>query len=562
MRLSRVARAIALHGGLAIMLAIAGTARAEESADWSVTPILKSHTIVTGTRMSGPGSQIAGLPMTYHMSLFESSWGGRQTAINGSGMTTNSTIPIAEGEALTENLDVGAEVNTPSGWVAGLQGEWYGLAGDRTVGRVFGDELPWDNFDRQRGAAVAAHSNLDLDRGWLRYASSPWSVQLVGGTLPSSTLPELSRKPMNHVRLGSLVWRVPIASGSYFEKADRKLEEGRHPVRGTDLLVDYEYADARHVHLEWFAGRTKPTPVAAIDRLSWGGRLGVDIAAGNVGATFVRADGDQPRSERQAIWAVDTSYPIADWLSPYGAWARSSYTRGSTVLDGTAVVGGLALKGPRRSEGKVQYQRLGENYNLIGITKIEHYPVNSCGVNAELSVPVGAGSVKGVIYRLRQIETNTTADDTIFGDSYFPALANSSRGRMLVWRLGGETGPWHRARLKGYAEQAQFRKDALDDTNDIDKLVTNLWIGPSVALTKSLTLEAGVRHQMATGRWQTMRFHHRQEVPEIALTYLRGKSLRATLLYNRYLFEDGLAAAQGNNDYTADQLIAEFKYTL
>lgn len=543
--------------GVSFGLMLLGTAFAEDAHDWKLAPIVKTHTIAALTDLSGPGKSVQGLPMTYDMSLFEWNWGGRQSTFNGSGITTNSNFPLVDGGAITTNTDVGVEMTAPSGWVMGIQGEWYGEVGDRTVGRVFGEELPWDNFDRSGGSLVPARSNLDLDRGWLRYAASPWSVQLTGGNLTPKTLPEFTRKPMNQLRLGSLIWRSPITNASFFEKEDRKLEEGRHPVRGGDLIADYEYDSKKHLHLELFSGQTKPTPLSNIDRLSWGGRASADIAKGNLGFTLVRADGDQPRSEREVIGGVDASYPVISWATLFGAWVRSSYARASTHLNGNAYVGGVALKGSYKSQGKVQYQWLGENYDLIGTHKTEHYPTNLRGVQAEGSFPIGEGSLKGVVYRLWQMETNTRTDDTIFGDSYFPALANSKPGTITVWKLNGETGECHRVKLKGYLEQAQFRKDSLADADDIDKLITNLTIGPSFSVTPQLSIDASVRHLIATGRWQAMRFHHRQEVPEFSVTYKKGEDFRATLIYHWYDFVDSIADSLGNNNYEGQQLIAE-----
>ncbi|MBI3292719.1 MAG: hypothetical protein HYZ73_07940, partial [Elusimicrobia bacterium] len=189
-------------GGLAgAFLAFRGAACAwaEEAEGWKLDPIVKTHTVAAATHLSGPGSSVEGLPMTYDMSLFEWNWGGRQSTFNGSGITTNSNFPLVEGEAISTNTDVGAEITSPSGLVAGVQGEWYGLAGDRTVGRVFGEELPWDNFDRVGGSLVPRRFNLDLERGWLQYAGGPWSIQLTGGNLPPQTLPEFTRKSMNQL---------------------------------------------------------------------------------------------------------------------------------------------------------------------------------------------------------------------------------------------------------------------------------------------------------------------------------------------------------------------------
>ncbi len=564
--------------GVGFPLLILGSASAEEAHRWKVDPVVKTHTVVAATQLSGPGSSVPGLPMTYDMSLFEWNWGGRQGTFNGAGITTNANFPLTDGEAVSANTDVGVEVSlanardfsglaagaarnvaeaAPSGVVLGIQGEWYALAGDRTVGRVFGEELPWDNFDREGGNLVPARSNLDLDRGWLRYASDPWSIQMIGGTLPPQTVPEFTRKTMNQIKLGSLVWRPPITNASFFEKEDRKLEEGRHPVRGGDLIVDYEYATKRHLHLELFSGQTKPTPLADIDRLSWGGRIASDLFDGNLGVTFVRADGDKPRGERQNLWALDASYPFLSWITGFGALARSSYTRASSNLDGTAVVGGVALKGPHKTEAKLQYQWLGENYDLIGTHKTEHYPTNLRGIQSELAIPLGKGSLKGILYHLQQMDTNTRTGDTIFGDSYFPALANSKPGTITMGRLGGETGTWNKMKLKGYVEQAHFRKDALADSDDIDKGVTNVSLSTQFALTPRLSIEAGLRHLLSTGRWQTMRFHHRQEIPEFALSYSKDKELRATLIYHWYDFTDSIAS-NGSNHYEGEQLLAEF----
>ncbi len=543
----------------AVLLAAAvPPAEAEEAAGWKLEPIGKTHTVVAINDLSGPGAGVAGLATTYDMSLFEWNWGGRQSVFNGSGITTNSNFPLVDGSAISTNTDVGMEAVSPGGWSAGIQGEAYALAGNRTVGRVFGEELPWDNFDRVDGSPVPSRFNLDLERGWIRGGKESWSVQLVGGNLPPQTLPEFTQKPMNYLRLGSLIWRSPITNASYFEKADQKLERGRHPVRGGDLIADYEYRDQRHLHLELFSGRTKPTPLANIERLSWGGRLGADLFDGNAGFTFIRADGDQPRGERENQWGLDASHPLSSWLNLFGAWVRSSYTRTSVNLDGTAAVGGFVLKDPAKRELKIQYQWIGENYDLIGTHKVEHYPSNFRGINAEATLPMGKTTFKGILYRLRQIETNTRTGDTLFGDSYFPALANSQPGTITLGRFAAESKLWDRLRLKGYLEHAHFRKDANPDTDDIDKQVLNISGGPGFELTKNLWLDVGAREVLSSGRWQTMRFHSRQIIPELGLSYARGEDFRVALLYQRYDFTDSIPASAGQNNYDANQLLADF----
>lgn len=545
--------------GLLILCTASGACAQEQKSVWQPQPRLKTHTVAAANHLSGPGQDVAGLPMTYHMSLSEWNWGGRQSLINGSGITTNSNFPLVEGEALSTNTDVALEALSSTGWTAGIQGETYALAGNRTVGRVFGEELPWDNFDRVGGALVPSRFNLDVDRGWLRYAGSgPWWFQWMGGTLPPKDLPEFTRKTMNQIKLGSLVWRPPIINASFLEKSDRKLEDGRHPVRGTDLIADFEYTSQRHARLELFSGLTKPTPIANIERLTWGGRLAADLAKGNAGVTFVRVDGDKPRSERETQWGIDGSYPLFSWLTAFGAWIESSYTRASNRLRGEAYVGGLAFQGPRKSQAKVQYQWVGENYDLIGTHKVEHYPSNLRGVNAEGALPVGPVTIKGALYYLRQMETNTKTDDTLFGDSYFPALANSKPGTITFLRLGAESKPLERVTLKGYAEQAQFRKDALSDADDIDKRVLNFLTGPSWAVTPHWFLDLNLRHVVSTGRWQAMRFHSRQTIPELIMTYKKSENLRASLSYQWIDFSDSISASAGQNDYEADLVLADF----
>ena len=196
--------------------------------------------------------------------------------------------------------------------------------------------------------------------------------------------------------------------------------------------------------------------------------------------------------------------------------------------------------------------------DLIGTHKTEHYPTNFRGIQTDGSIPIGKGNLKGIFYYLKQMETNIRAGDTIFGDSYFPALANSKPGTIAVWKLSGETGECHRVRLQGYLEQAHFRKNSLADSDDIDKLVTNLTVGPTVTITPHFSLGVSLRHLIATGRWQTMRFHHRQEIPELSLSYRKGENLRATLIYHWYTFRDAIGISAGDNDYEGHQILTEF----
>lgn len=536
----------------------------------NIRVIGKTHTIVTSNDLSGPGSNVPNLANTYDMSLFEWNWGGRQSTFNGSGVTTNANFPLTEGEAITTNDNLGLAVDLAKGLEAGFLWQFYAAGGNRTVGRVFGEELPWDNFDRLGSSVVQEHFSTDIHQVWLKDTEGDFTSQAIFGNLKD--LPELTRKETNFLRLGSLIYRPPVTNASFFEKEDRKIETGRHPLRGVDLVVDYPYVEGEHVHGELFMGRTKPTPVQEINRDVVGMRWGLDVLEGNLGASYVRTEGERNPTitgERQTLWALDGSYHMLNWLDLFGAWAWSEYHR-TGRLDGSAWVGGVRLLGPGKSEWRTQYQWLDENYELMQHHKVEHYPTNFHGVQSSLSVPIKHGSVKGILYRLHQLETNTRPGDTIFGDSYFPALADSKRGDITVYRVEGnyDLGKHHEGlpKLSTYLEQAFFRKDAPDNANnDIDKRVTNwnMLIGQPVM--KNLTFELGYRLVTASGRWQAMRFHHRQGIPEVALSYrIREKDkdrFRVTAIYHRYDFVDSIAASAGNNNYEAHQMIVEVFWT-
>jgi hypothetical protein len=364
------------------------------------------------------------------------------------------------------------------------------------------------------------------------------------------------------------VYRPPVTNASFFEKEDRKIETGRHPLRGVDVVVDVPYVEGEHLHGELFLGRTKPTPVQEINRDVVGTRWGIDLLEGNLGASYVRTEGERNpgiTGERQTLWAMDGSYHLLSWLDLFGAWAWSEYHRAGR-LDGSAWVGGARLVGPAKSEWRAQYQYLDENYELMGHHKVEHYPTNFHGLQGSITLPIQHGSVKAVLYRLHQLDTNTRAGDTIFGDSYFPALADSKRGDITVYRVSGEYDLGKSREglpaLSTYLEQAFFRKDAPDSAdNDIDKVVTNWNILMSQPVLRHLRVELGYRLVAASERWQAMRFHHRQALPELALSYRvkeGGKDkIRVTALYHWYDFVDSIAVSSGRNNYGAHQVIVE-----
>ena len=531
----------------------------------------KAHTIAVTQDLSGPGSNVPGLASNFDMTLFEAAWGGRQAAFNGAGITTNTSYPLTEGEALVTTDDAGLAADLGEGREAGFRWQTYALAGNQTVGRTYGTELPWGNFNRVGTVLIPEHFATSFNSAWIKDTQGPVTYQATVGTLKDQ--PELANRETNFIRLGSLLYRAPVTGDSFWSKEDRKLEPGRHSIRGGDVVIDLPYAGEEHLHGELFLGRTTPTPVQEIDRDVFGTRWGLDVLEGNVGLSYVRSVGDRPPAiphERQTAWALDGSYHLLPWLDGYGVWARTEYHRRGQFY-GNAWVGGARLTGPWKSEWRTQYQWIGENYDLMGYHKVEHYPSNFQGVQTSVGAAIKDGSAKLTVYRLYQLDTNTRPNDTVFGDSYFPALNASKRGHITAYRAETEydLGKAHPGlpKLATYLEQVFFRKSAPNAVNnDIDKTVSNWSVVLSQPLLGGLTLDMGYRLVRASGRWQAMRFHHRQGMPEVALQYRikdkTGKAdrLRITALYQRYDFVDSIAASAGHNNYEAHQLVTEVQW--
>lgn len=529
--------------------------------------LFDEDTYVSGIDLSGPGSNIPNLATNYDLSLMELNWGGKQSLFNGSGITTNTTYPLTEGASITTQDRFGVSTRLPNKTEMGILWQLYAAGGNRGTGRTFGAQIPWDNGKRSDERLLQPDFDSELTRAWIKNAEGPLTYQVTGGNLEAI---DLSRGEWNFLNLGSLLFRPPVTTASIFGKGDRRFQPGRHPFKGVDAAVTFPYQEGKNIHGNIFFGVTKPTPQQEIDRDGGGMRLSADILDGNLGLTYVRSEGERNPAitgERQSLWATDGSYKLCPFASLYGVWAHTGYHRNGR-LHGNAWVSGLRILGPAKSELRTQYQYVGENYELMGYHKVEHYPSNFHGVHASLAVPFGAGAVKTLLYRLHQIETNTRPGDAIFGDSYFPALAGSKRGDITVYRLGGEYDLGKHSeylpKLSAYLEQAHFQKDAPDTANnDIDKYITNWELLISQPVVENLRLEGGFRLVSAAGRWQTMRFHHRQIIPELAMIYRlkeKGKDqdkFRAMALYHYYDFEDSIAASAGNNNYQAHQMTFE-----
>ncbi len=543
-------------------------ARAEEPKP-SLEIIGKTHTIATSNAISGAGSKVPNLAATYDMSLFEFNLGGKQSTFNGSGITTNSNYPLTDGEAISNNTHLGLSSKFSEDLKAGFLAEFYTLQGDETVGRTFGEELPWDNFPRNNSGTIhPARFQADFYNAFLEGKHEDFQYKFVGGTLSPRELPEFTRKEMNQVKLGSLVYRAPITNASFFEKEDRKLEEGRHPLRGFDFVGNYEYTEHKNIHVELFSGASKPTPVSDIDRDSVGGHFAVDAGEGNIGLTYVYNNGlrqNTSTQENQEIWSIDSSYKILAWLVPYFTFAQTDYERENTNEShwGSAYVGGILIKLPEQYELKVQYQRLDENYDLMAIHKSEHYPGNSQGGNFQLTAPLTETvKLKGIVGFYQQLETATTSSDTLFGDSFFPSNAGADEGKIQVQRVSAEWKAVEKLTLNSYVEHVRFNQEATPIAASIDKDVYNFYVGGALALTKEWTVEAGMRRFLSKGNWQAMSFDSYQDIPEAALSYKVNKETRATLIYHYYNFQDENTASQGQNDYDGHQIIAEVRIPL
>ncbi len=541
---------------------------AAEKPSEKIEIIGKTHTISAVNRFSGPGSNVPNLINAYDMSLLEMNWGGRQATFNGSGITTNTNFPHFEGEALTNNTQIGLKAPVSDALKAGFLMELYTLIGDRNVGRVSGSDIIWGSFPRENGSIEAPHFDADIYNAFLESDQGPFKWRFVGGSLTPTELPEFTRKEMNNVKLGSLVYRTPVVNSSYLEKEDHRLVSGRHPLRGFDFIGDTEYAEKKHVHLELFTGATYPTPVADIERDGYGGRAAVDILDGNVGFSYVYNDGIRATTgfgENQGVWAIDSSYKLMAGVTPYFTFAQTDYERENTREShrGNAYVAGLSLKHPQGYELKGQYQRLEENYNLMAYHKVEHYPTNFDGLNIEGTLPVSdTFKLKGVLYFLEQLDTVTTTADTLFGDSYFVSAAGSDSGTISVARLAGEWKPVKELVINGYVENAKFRKTAATATASIDKDVYNYHIDATWNLTKEWYVEGGYRHFFSVGNWQTMNFRSYENIYEGGMGYKIDKDKRATFIYHYLDFDDNNGASAGLNDYKGHQFIVEVKTLL
>lgn len=520
-----------------------------------------TQTAAVWNDLSGPGARTPGLAVSYDMSVFDMLLGGRHTILNGSGVTTNPSFPITDGEALTNNLYTGFRYRPGADEELAASLQAYALAGDRLVGRVYGEELPWGDFARKNAVVQTPRFDLDVyEVAWKRRFDD-LAVEINAGSLTPARLPRLARTVSNGVKLGSFFYRAPITQGSIWEKDERRIKQGRHPLRGADLYLDRAIEDG-WVRAETAWVTTDPTPVTDLERDSALARLAAQKGVVGAGVTLVHSKGNKTGGVLEEQFGLETDASVA--LTPewklYGAAAATDAERadvGQSHRDG-AWVGGVQWQSAG-TELAVQYQRLGENYDLIGSHKSEEYPSNYRGVAARLSRKLGESAVARVVTAwLRQEQTRNAPGDTLFGDPYY-AATDSNRGKADVQKLeldGLPVGPLH---IRAYVERVVFRKSAVVPTLDVDKSVWNAYAASALQIGPKARIEGSCRRFLSSGEWDTADFDAHQDVFEAAFEYRYAPERSLLVIFQRTLYRDDNPPAAGLNDYDANQLIAQLK---
>ncbi|MCG3176320.1 MAG: hypothetical protein MOGMAGMI_01268 [Candidatus Omnitrophica bacterium] len=541
-----------------VLLAAAQVQAAEEPR-WNVTG--HTHAIAVWQDLSGPGAEVPGLAVSYDMSVFDMLLGARHSVHNGSGTTANPNYPLTDGEAVVDNLYLGLEHRPGPEDTFSLTARTYAMAGDRTVARVFGDELPWGDLSRKNGAIQTPHFDLDLYEAAWKHEVDDHRIEVDLGTLQPARLPRFARGWSNGLKIGSFFYRAPITQASIWEKDERHLEQGRHPLRGVDV-----YAETRtggiEVRSEALWVTTDPTPVTDLERETVAWRLAGDAGPLGIGLTLADSQGSRTGGiqEEQFGIEMDASVKTPSGIRIYGATASTQADRQerSEGHTGGAAVAGAAWK-DAHTEISTQYQWLGENYDLIQQHKSEEYPSNHQGVVARLSRKI-AGSViaRAVLMWLRQVETRDPAGDTLFGDPFFSA-GDTHRGKLAVQKLELEAGSVGPLDLRGYLEHVGIRKGSDTVSADVDKHIWNIYGSAACPLNASTTLELSWRHFVSSGEWGTASFRSRQDTLELALERRFAKDSYLLFILQHVLYRDGVPAARGLNDYDADQAIVQCK---
>lgn len=522
----------------------------------------KIHTVYGSNGIFGPGAG-TNASDDLDMSLFERDLGLKSQQLNGSGIVRNGNFPMVPGNALTSNNDLNVITRLGQGFTFSASLQTYTINGDPVVARVFGEELPFDSFIRDSRGRLAPTSSVTLFHTTLQQKEGPFQYSLRWGTFQ----PEISSKEFNDIKLGHVVYRPPITNESYFEKEDRKLEIGRHPLFGAQFLGDLESSGfLKSVHWEFFNGKSLPVPVNdGIHRTTNGGRAGFNFENFNLGLSYFDTFGNRLpgiSSEQQTTTAVDIGIPVSRWLSLYGLTSSTGYQRsGGTSVHGNATVIGVRTKLLDNLKFKLQYQNLDKTYELAGGQhKVETYPGNYQGLMGELDWAVKGSRITFLFYRLGQKEVTLAPGETAFafGDPYFLNLPNSQPGKVGSFRLYGEhffSGEqW---KLLGYVEYVNAFKIDGNPANNVDQTNQNAVLYLRHYFNKDLSLDFGYRRVRTWGNFQDHSFNSVASIPKIGFTWTPGKQTRFSILYNLYNFNDNNPVSLGLNNFQNNQLITE-----
>lgn len=547
--------------GLLLVSSVMGTGAVAGGLEFVWRATVKIQPILARNFSWGPGSRQSGLATMQDMTLFEQDWGGRQATFNGSGVTVNKLYPVTDGSALTLSARVGAEFKQGKSRSGGAEALVYVRDGDPVVGRVFGPPLPFGNFIDREDKLLPAHSSIQLGRIWYQ-TQEPWgNIRLNFGQIDSDILPELARKDNNFMRLGSLIYRPPTNTSTFFGKDDRKLYESRGPLFGFTSTGDYKSAHGPLLHFDVVVAHTNPTPITNISRTVQGGRLNAPIGKANLGFSYFHQQGSRKpeiESERQSLWAIDASFPLGHGAI-FGAIGASDYSRGKRQT-GAAIVLGYRQAWGKDGFWSAQFQSVDARYDLIGTHKPDNYPSNWQGfmVNARSSPQNGIRWFAN-LYGLRQKKSGSSNSSEVWGDSFFPNLLGSSLGTITVLRTGAESSSAQGATWSAYFENAHFDKDG-SSSNRIDKSVSNIAGFYTFPVRNVLVIGIGMRYVWSRGQWQSMRFDHGQFCPELGIEWKFRKDSRLWLRSVHYAFKDHNSVAQGKNDWFANQLILDVIY--
>lgn len=538
---------------------------------------VKNHSFFVDNNLSGVGQANAS---DLDMGLTEWGFGGNITVANGSVITRNTTFAINRAAAFTTNTLLGFKAKMKENVMAGADFEIYTRTGDSTAGRVFGVQLPYGNYGDGNVNNQPTMSTR-LFTLWAEQKNMDLSYKAILGTF----IPDIAKGEKNLVRLGSFFIRPPVTSQSilghqyaYDKKSNLTDISGRTPVFGFEATGAYKNYD-----FNFFRGTTELTPITAAtinDRQFTGGRIATKFDKLGIGIEAVGAYGNNlaaPFWQGENLLGVDVSYKFTDSFSIFGAVASSTYTRSDRTdeyKDGSYIAGFLAKLGFlgkffEKSMFKMEYQRIGKDYEPLNFHKTEHYPRNYSGYQGYYKHPFKQGEFTLGFMSFEQIEPDVsftkypTRDAQ--NDPVFPGTANvnTEKGKgSYISPMIDYTFPGTKLNLAGYAEMMTLRRGIDAAGQSYRKRINRYSLWANYPFSDKLSGTLGFGTYSASGMWTvnniSYNFAHKQSVPKLGLTYKVNSDIKATLLYNWYNFDDQSAVGTANNnDWTNNQLLGE-----